>query len=163
MKAEELNELEELCKNASAGPWTPKMGGVLGPTRTILYENSNLHLSPADMTFIAASREAMPKLIEEVRTLQCLVGNYHKQAQKRAGQDPRVPREGAKAKRIVFKFDERSLESLKKLCGDCIAIDAWELRRATERSRAIRERCDLNYRFREPPPQPCEKHGRSGT
>lgn len=78
MTSEELNKLEALCEKATPGPWRTGnasaddfwhgKGSILHDEKVLFVGNVNFDLA-ADAAFIAAAREAVPKLIAEVRTL----------------------------------------------------------------------------------------------
>ena len=60
-----LDELERLCEAATPGPWTldESESGLIGPHCEPIVE-------ACDALFIAAARDALPKLIAEVRRLR---------------------------------------------------------------------------------------------
>ena len=90
MTSEELDRLEKLCEGATKGPWTQdcQPSGACASKcyneavfSESVYPNIRIadrprwdcgksHQTFRDMVFIAASRDAMPKLIAEVRRLQ---------------------------------------------------------------------------------------------
>ncbi len=67
MTDEELDHLEALANAATEGPWTWDTYIVRADGRPIITADSAM-----DARFIAASREAVPALIAEVRRLRLL-------------------------------------------------------------------------------------------
>lgn len=61
-----LREAQEIEAKATCAPWAGKMGGILGPTRTIMYENHNLHLSPGDLSLIPFARNTFAQRTEAI-------------------------------------------------------------------------------------------------
>lgn len=61
-----LDELEQLCAKATPGPWTVSKGGY----NVLEVYCECCAKSEDDARFIAASRDALPQLISEVRSLQ---------------------------------------------------------------------------------------------
>lgn len=79
-----LDELEQLCDQATPGPWTLDYEGtsVLVPGGWVLVEDRGHRYAPtetreADARFIATARDALPKLIERVRTLERRIAKVH--------------------------------------------------------------------------------------
>jgi len=84
MTQQELDALQGLCEEATAGPWQSGDGSVdrffagkntiATPARVIVeratYNDEFDQQTYADIAFIAAARTAMPALIAEVRRLQ---------------------------------------------------------------------------------------------
>lgn len=85
---ERLRELEALAEDASPGPWssnaslfgTPFPTGVSEPEVWDAQDRSVTHpfgfLSEEDVRFIAAARQAVPELVQEVRALREAVQTY---------------------------------------------------------------------------------------
>jgi len=78
MKPEEIQNVLELSEKATPGPWEPyssyccsDMGGVVGTTSRICPAEMTRHpMTIEDAEFVAASREAIPKLVAHVRSLE---------------------------------------------------------------------------------------------
>lgn len=68
MTPEELSELEELSNKATPGPWVAEGDKVVAPCP--YYDDITTYLFPNDTLFIAAARNAIPKLIARVRELE---------------------------------------------------------------------------------------------
>lgn len=76
MTDSELKKLEELCNAATKGPWNAVFRGAYTRTDDVvtaingLVESVCADLHSRDSNFIAASRDAVPKLIAEIRKHQ---------------------------------------------------------------------------------------------
>lgn len=77
MTHDELKKLKELCENATPGPWKGDEFEMLAPKApTLIPGNVKIvwaedhPMNEWDADFIAAAREALPKLIEEVERLK---------------------------------------------------------------------------------------------
>lgn len=72
MTNEELDKLEELANKATPGPW--KIDGYASFSIAVAHIYSEILIANThcnnDAKFVAASREAIPKLIAEVRRLR---------------------------------------------------------------------------------------------
>lgn len=90
MTAEELDILQTLCDKATPAPWVRKNPSDRGQDYIVgnikSWSNENYIITcdsgvygprPNDADFITAAREAMPKLIAEVRKLRRIVGTLH--------------------------------------------------------------------------------------
>ncbi len=72
---EELDRLEKLCDAATKGPWTSYIEGrdCESGSHFIMTAGDDIELSGAtiaDYDFIAAARQAVPRLIAEIRALR---------------------------------------------------------------------------------------------
>jgi len=68
MTEEDLDKLEQLSTVATPGPWVADMAGIRAPNHDSVADAWSDN--PHDAAFIAASREAIPALIAEVRRLR---------------------------------------------------------------------------------------------
>ncbi len=77
LSAERISELRRLCEAATPGPWLSEIDGygvkeVIGPRLINIDDGSGLRKYPcyADLTFIAASRTALPELLDALEAAQ---------------------------------------------------------------------------------------------
>lgn len=73
MTENELKHLEELCAKATPGPWLRDGSGY------VFVKNIEIGNSSDNAEFIIAAREALPKLIAEVRRLQARLNEILKE------------------------------------------------------------------------------------
>ncbi len=93
----ELSEMEARCLAATPGPWKSSVEGrdhVAGDTVILRWAGEgydDLYLnggSIADYDFVAAAREDLPRLIEEVRRLRGLLNSVGVEVQQSSQRTP---------------------------------------------------------------------------
>ncbi len=87
MTPAELDDLEALANAATEGPWTSYSGFVSPPKSVRRWMRCDGDFeNPGDSVFIAASREAVPKLIAEIRKLRAAIQKHQDDPLHRGGE-----------------------------------------------------------------------------
>lgn len=73
----DLDELQRLCDAATPGPWTVDGAYVECPLGTVAVCTDGATKPQPEACFMAAARDALPKLIAEVRRLRVQLGGEH--------------------------------------------------------------------------------------